>query len=199
MRTFGTRLFITAATAAQAAYGQFQINPGTYDASELQDFLSGNYFSYAAIWEDQLSQAKASLPGAYAILTSIYNTDEIPETYNPTFVSELAKEMVKIGHTTVVDPQVNSNTLQFSSSTESAAFGSSTAEASDASKETSASDNNSLSKEDSSAEQTSDDVFTLSSGDAESTDTSSGSADARPALIGRIAASLLLAASFGYF
>ncbi|KAJ2177424.1 hypothetical protein GGF45_003280, partial [Coemansia sp. RSA 551] len=98
-----------------SASAQFKFDPMGFDTSELELFLSANYFSYASIWNDQLSQAKASLPGAYSVLTSIYNTDEVPKTYDPDFVENLAEEMIKIGPTTVVDAQINSNTLQFSS------------------------------------------------------------------------------------
>ncbi|KAJ2334301.1 hypothetical protein GGI00_001918 [Coemansia sp. RSA 2681] len=96
------------------ASAQFQFNPGTYDAAELFIQISGFYTSYAAIWSTQLAQAKSSLPGAYSELTSIFNTDVIPETFDPAFVSHLAQEMVEIGHTTVIDPQIAGSTLVFS-------------------------------------------------------------------------------------
>ncbi|KAJ2454233.1 hypothetical protein GGF42_003658 [Coemansia sp. RSA 2424] len=100
--------------ALPLASAQFQFNPGTYDAAELFIQISGFYTSYAAIWSTQLAQAKSSLPGAYSELTSIFNTDVIPETFDPAFVSHLAQEMVEIGHTTVIDPQIAGSTLVFS-------------------------------------------------------------------------------------
>ncbi|KAJ1642916.1 hypothetical protein LPJ64_005266, partial [Coemansia asiatica] len=87
------------------AVAQFEFNPGTYGSLELFDILSGYYNSYASIWEAQLTSARASLPGAYAQLTSIFNTNEVPQTFDAEFVSHLAKEMVEIGHITVVDPK----------------------------------------------------------------------------------------------
>ncbi|KAJ1943407.1 hypothetical protein GGF37_002663, partial [Kickxella alabastrina] len=103
----------TLAIIAQTASAQFEFNPGTYSSSELFDIISGYYVSYASIWEGQLTSARASLPGAYMQLTSIFNTDQIPESFNPAFVSKLVQELVEIGHTTVVDAQIDSNTLIF--------------------------------------------------------------------------------------
>ncbi|KAJ2094894.1 hypothetical protein GGI09_005155 [Coemansia sp. S100] len=108
-----TRIYLVAATllALPAINAQFQFNPGTYDAAELFIQISGFYTSYASIWSTQLAQAKSSLPGAYAELTSIFNTDSIPESFDPAFVSHLAQEMVEIGHTTVIDPLITASTL----------------------------------------------------------------------------------------
>ncbi|KAJ2778850.1 hypothetical protein GGI15_004049, partial [Coemansia interrupta] len=111
------RLYTIILLAQQLVNAQFEFNPGTYGSSELYVLISGYYNSYASIWEGQLTSAKASLPGAYMQLTSIFNTDSIPATFDPAFVSQLAKEMVEIGHTTVVDPNVNPSTLQFSPTT----------------------------------------------------------------------------------
>ncbi|KAJ2860083.1 hypothetical protein GGH94_005727 [Coemansia aciculifera] len=98
-----TRIHLVAATllALPSINAQFQFNPGTYDAAELFIQISGFYTSYASIWSTQLAQAKSSLPGAYSELTSIFNTDSIPESFDPAFVSHLAQEMVEIGHTTL--------------------------------------------------------------------------------------------------
>ncbi|PIA18470.1 hypothetical protein COEREDRAFT_91307 [Coemansia reversa NRRL 1564] len=170
---------ITLALTAQVAQAQFQINPGTYDASELYDIISGNYNSYAAIWQDQLSSAKASLPGAYGILTSIYNTDDVPETFNPEFVSDLAEEMVKVGHTTVVDPQVNSNTLIFSTEPTGETSGS---PENSSNSESETSEKTTPGQEDSSKDQSSDeDVFTLLNEDSEAdSDSDTGTNGASP-------------------
>ncbi|KAJ2066326.1 hypothetical protein GGH13_005751 [Coemansia sp. S155-1] len=110
-----TRIYLVAATllALPAINAQFQFNPGTYDAAELFIQISGFYTSYASIWSTQLAQAKSSLPGAYSELTSIFNTDSIPESFDPAFVSHLAQEMVEIGHTTVIDPLITASTLVF--------------------------------------------------------------------------------------
>ncbi|KAJ1819529.1 hypothetical protein LPJ60_003709 [Coemansia sp. RSA 2675] len=83
-----TRIYLVAATllALPAINAQFQFNPGTYDAAELYIQISGFYNSYASIWSTQLAQAKSSLPGAYSELTSIFNTDSIPESFDPEFV-----------------------------------------------------------------------------------------------------------------
>ncbi|KAJ2910022.1 hypothetical protein GGI21_001292 [Coemansia aciculifera] len=107
---------VAAATllALPAINAQFQFNPGTYDAAELFIQISGFYTSYASIWSTQLAEAKSSLPGAYAQLTSIFNTNAIPEKFDPAFVSHLAQEMVEIGHTTVIDPKIAGSTLVFS-------------------------------------------------------------------------------------
>ncbi|KAJ2014749.1 hypothetical protein GGI14_004669 [Coemansia sp. S680] len=80
-----TRIYLVAATllALPAINAQFQFNPGTYDAAELFIQISGFYTSYASIWSTQLAQAKSSLPGAYSELTSIFNTDSIPESFDP--------------------------------------------------------------------------------------------------------------------
>ncbi|KAJ2791842.1 hypothetical protein GGI18_000846 [Coemansia linderi] len=114
-----TRIYLIAATllALPAINAQFQFNPGTYDAAELYIQISGFYNSYASIWSTQLAQAKSSLPGAYSELTSIFNTDSIPESFDPEFVSHLAQEMVEIGHTTVIDPLIAESTLVFSRTT----------------------------------------------------------------------------------
>ncbi|KAJ1850928.1 hypothetical protein GGH12_006187 [Coemansia sp. RSA 1822] len=210
---------IIAAAVVGSASAQFKFDPMGFDTSELELFLSAGYFSYASIWNDQLSQAKASLPGAYSILTSIYNTDEVPKTYDPEFVENLAEEMIKIGPTTVVDAQVNSNTLQFSStSTKESAAETSASESQNASSssesnseaaDSSASNDNSsmssqensLSNEESSGEQSSDeDVFSLSNEEPEESDTSSAAVNAKPAtVLGGIVGSLALAAALGYF
>ncbi|KAJ2542346.1 hypothetical protein IWW35_005633 [Coemansia sp. RSA 1878] len=211
-----------------SASAQFKFDPMGFDTSELELFLSANYFSYASIWNDQLSQAKASLPGAYSVLTSIYNTDEVPKTYDPDFVENLAEEMIKIGPTTVVDAQINSNTLQFSSTStkESAAetsasesqnapsssgSDSETADSSASNDNSSASndnssasnDNSSASNDNSSAsnEESSDnDVFTLSNEESDESDTSSAAVNAKQAtILGGIVGSLALAAALGYF
>ncbi|KAJ2000402.1 hypothetical protein GGI04_004164 [Coemansia thaxteri] len=113
-------LTLVLALALPAAHAQFQFNPGTYDASQLYIQISGFYNSYASIWSMQLAQAKSSLPGAYAELTSIFNTDDIPDSFDPAFVSHLAQEMVIIGHTTVVDPQIAASTLVFTQTTATA-------------------------------------------------------------------------------
>ncbi|KAJ2718829.1 hypothetical protein GGI07_005560, partial [Coemansia sp. Benny D115] len=102
---------VTFALLLQLASAQFEFNPGTYGSSELYDFLSGYYNSYASIWEAQITSARASLPGAYSQLTSIFNTDSIPDSFDPVFVSHLVQEMIEMGHTTIVDPQINGNTL----------------------------------------------------------------------------------------
>ncbi|KAJ1722747.1 hypothetical protein LPJ61_005896, partial [Coemansia biformis] len=105
------------ALAIHAASAQYQFNPGTYDEGGLYTILAGNYFSYASIWSAQLEDAKASHPGAYSVLTSIYNTDDIPVTPDAAFISHLASEMIEIGHTTVIDPNVNTSTLTFTGRT----------------------------------------------------------------------------------
>ncbi|KAJ2820069.1 hypothetical protein IWW50_005205, partial [Coemansia erecta] len=69
--------------AIHGVAAQFKFDPMSFDTSELELFLSAHYESYAAIWNEQLSDAKASLPGAYSVLTSIYNTDVVPDTYDP--------------------------------------------------------------------------------------------------------------------
>ncbi|KAJ2495668.1 hypothetical protein GGH96_006304 [Coemansia sp. RSA 1972] len=194
---------------AVSASAQFKFDPMGFDSSELEMFLSANYFSYASIWNDQLSQAKASLPGAYSVLTSIYNTDEVPKTYDPAFVENLAEEMIKIGPTTVVDAQVNSNTLQFSStSTKESAAETSASEShnTSSSSETanssaSTQENSSASTEESSGEESSDeDVFTLSNEESDGSDTSSAAVNAKPAtVLGGIVGMLALAAALGYF
>ncbi|KAJ2609059.1 hypothetical protein H4S08_004203 [Coemansia sp. RSA 1365] len=182
MHAVTTLQIITLALTAQVAQAQFQINPGTYDASELYDIISGNYNSYAAIWQDQLSSAKASLPGAYEILTSIYNTDDVPETFDPEFVSDLAEEMVKVGHTTVVDPQVNSNTLIFSTEPAGETNGSPESSTEDSIDSESETGKTTPGQEDSSKDQPSDeDVFTLSNKDSEDdTDNDTGTNGASP-------------------
>ncbi|KAJ2077216.1 hypothetical protein H4R24_005258 [Coemansia sp. RSA 988] len=194
------------ALAIQVARAQFQINPGTYDASELYDIISGNYNSNAAIWQDQLDSAKASLPGAYGVLTSIYNTDKVPETFDPEFVSDLAEEMIKIGHTTVVDPLVNSNTLIFSTqptdetntSPESSTEGSATSESEASEKPTSA-------DEESPGDHSSnEDVFSLSDGDLEPNDDSdSDTSAANPntkscTLLGRFGVAIAVSSILSY-
>ncbi|KAJ2629337.1 hypothetical protein H4R22_003376 [Coemansia sp. RSA 1290] len=195
MRRFpaNVNLSLAALVAAQAANGQFQFNPGTFDASELQLFLSAHYYSYASIWEGQLSEASASLPGAYSILTSIYNTDEIPPTYDADFVSNLAQEMVSIGHTTVVDPQIDSNTLRFTP-TESGSSGSS--EPTQSVSETSDSNESTQSA---SEPQSSEDVFTLSSESDNSDTTSDGSSVYSKSMCGGLALSMALASALAYF
>ncbi|KAJ2195556.1 hypothetical protein IW144_003397 [Coemansia sp. RSA 522] len=210
-----------------SASAQFKFDPMGFDTSELELFLSANYFSYASIWNDQLSQAKASLPGAYSVLTSIYNTDEVPKTYDPDFVENLAEEMIKIGPTTVVDAQINSNTLQFSStSTKESAAETSASESqnapsssgsdSETADSSASNDNNSASNEESSNEESSneessneessneqssdDDVFTLSNEESDESDTSSAAVNAKQAtILGGIVGSLALAAALGYF
>ncbi|KAJ2270531.1 hypothetical protein EV176_004276 [Coemansia sp. RSA 451] len=195
-----------------SASAQFKFDPMGFDTSELELFLSANYFSYASIWNDQLSQAKASLPGAYSVLTSIYNTDEVPKTYDPDFVENLAEEMIKIGPTTVVDAQINSNTLQFSStSTKESAAETSASESqnapsssgsdSETADSNASNENNSASNEESSNEQSSDDdVFTLSNEESDESDTSSAAVNAKQAtILGGIVGSLALAAALGYF
>ncbi|KAJ2120039.1 hypothetical protein GGF48_004254 [Coemansia sp. RSA 921] len=221
MHFTNTHAFIAAAAMVGSASAQFKFDPMGFDTSELELFLSANYFSYASIWNDQLSQAKASLPGAYSVLTSIYNTDEVPKTYDPDFVENLAEEMIKIGPTTVVDAQINSNTLQFSSTStkESAAetsasesqnapsssgSDSETADSSASNDNSSASnDNSSASNDNSSAsnEESSDnDVFTLSNEESDESDTSSAAVNAKQAtILGGIVGSLALAAALGYF
>ncbi|KAJ2723159.1 hypothetical protein H4S00_002558 [Coemansia sp. D1744] len=210
-----------------SASAQFKFDPMGFDTSELELFLSANYFSYASIWNDQLSQAKASLPGAYSVLTSIYNTDEVPKTYDPDFVENLAEEMIKIGPTTVVDAQINSNTLQFSStSTKESAAETSASESqnapsssgsdsetadSSASNDNSSASNEESSNEESSNEQSSneessneqssdDDVFTLSNEESDESDTSSAAVNSKQAtILSGIVGSLALAAALGYF
>ncbi|KAJ2448577.1 hypothetical protein EV183_005373 [Coemansia sp. RSA 2336] len=197
---------LVALVAAQAANGQFQFNPGTFDASELELFLSAHYYSYASIWEGQLSEASASLPGAYAILTSIYNTDEIPQTYNAEFVSNLAEEMVSIGHTTVVDPQVDSNTLRFTP-TESDSSGSSepthaiseTADSSEPTQSISETPDSSEPAQSASDSESDEDVFTLSS-DSDNSDTTSGCSSVySKSMHGVLALSMVLASTLAYF
>ncbi|KAJ2777184.1 hypothetical protein H4R18_005288, partial [Coemansia javaensis] len=92
-----------AAGAATVASAQYLFNPGTLDSEALFEAISADYYSYAAIWNYQLSDAKASHTGAYAVLTSIYGTDEVPAEFDASFVSRLAGEMESIGETTVVD------------------------------------------------------------------------------------------------
>ncbi|KAJ2696778.1 hypothetical protein FB645_006099 [Coemansia sp. IMI 203386] len=172
---------------AAIAVAQFEFNPGTYGSSELFDFLSGYYNSYASIWEGQLTSARASLPGAYAQLTSIFNTDAIPETFDAEFVSNLAKEMVEIGHTTVVDPQINSNTLQFTPTTSIHTAGTITLSETPSSKGTSGSKTDTKTETSSSTADMStnsdpsssadSDVFTLDSSNSDSTNTHSDKED----------------------
>ncbi|KAJ2264601.1 hypothetical protein J3F81_006164 [Coemansia sp. RSA 371] len=227
MHFTNTHAFIAAAAMVGSASAQFKFDPMGFDTSELELFLSANYFSYASIWNDQLSQAKASLPGAYSVLTSIYNTDEVPKTYDPDFVENLAEEMIKIGPTTVVDAQINSNTLQFSStSTKESAAETSASESqnapsssgsdSETADSSASNDNNSASNEESSNEESSneessneessneqssdDDVFTLSNEESDESDTSSAAVNAKQAtILGGIVGSLALAAALGYF
>ncbi|KAJ1986653.1 hypothetical protein GGI25_006250 [Coemansia spiralis] len=113
-----SHLFV-AVIAAQAASAQFQFDPSTYDSSQLYDFISGYYEQYAATWEAQLTSAKASLPVAYSMLTSIYGTDQIPATFEPSFASHLVGEMLRIGHTTIEEPELETPTPKptFTSST----------------------------------------------------------------------------------
>ncbi|KAJ2763934.1 hypothetical protein IWQ57_005374 [Coemansia nantahalensis] len=108
MQLGGSHFLGAAVLAACAARGacssvSFGFTPGTYDAAGLYAVLYEHYYQYAATWSQQLSIAKASYTDAYAVLTSIYNTDAIPPTPDPAFISHLASEMVKIGPTTVVD------------------------------------------------------------------------------------------------
>ncbi|KAJ2796524.1 hypothetical protein H4R20_005505 [Coemansia guatemalensis] len=179
MKIVTTLQIAALALATQVAQAQFQINPGTYDASELYDIISGNYNSNAAIWQDQLDSAKASLPGAYSVLTSIYNTDNVPETFDAEFVSNLAEEMIKIGHTTVVDPLVNSNTLVFSTQpTEETSAISEISTEDSATSESDVSEESTSGQEDSSEDHSSnEDVFTLSKGDSDSDDDSDDNND----------------------
>ncbi|KAI9500771.1 hypothetical protein BX070DRAFT_229848, partial [Coemansia spiralis] len=115
-----SHLFV-AVIAAQAASAQFQFDPSTYDSSQLYDFISGYYEQYAATWEAQLTSAKASLPVAYSMLTSIYGTDQIPATFEPSFASHLVGEMLRIGHTTIEEPELETPTPKptFTSNTSS--------------------------------------------------------------------------------
>ncbi|KAJ2121383.1 hypothetical protein GGH17_005411, partial [Coemansia sp. RSA 788] len=124
----------------------------------------------------------------------------------------LAEEMIKIGPTTVVDAQINSNTLQFSStSTKESAAETSASESqnapsssgsdSETADSNASNENNSASNEESSNEQSSDDdVFTLSNEESDESDTSSAAVNAKQAtILGGIVGSLALAAALGYF
>ncbi|KAI8318433.1 hypothetical protein GQ54DRAFT_336279 [Martensiomyces pterosporus] len=107
------RLAIVATLAAQAVNAQFKFNPGTYNPSELYNFISANYPTMEVAWQKYLDDAKASFTGAYPVLTSIFATTAIPTTFDSAFASHLADELYKLGTTTVVDPLVNSATLRF--------------------------------------------------------------------------------------
>ncbi|KAJ2135704.1 hypothetical protein IWW43_006020, partial [Coemansia sp. RSA 1935] len=117
----------------------------------------------------------------------------------------LAEEMIKIGPTTVVDAQINSNTLQFSSTSTKESAAETSASESQNAPSSSGSDSetadSSASNEESSNEQSSDDdVFTLSNEESDESDTSSAAVNAKQAtILGGIVGSLALAAALGYF
>ncbi|KAJ2401329.1 hypothetical protein GGI23_001471 [Coemansia sp. RSA 2559] len=110
---------IIAFVAAQVAGAQFVFDPKTYDSSQLFDLLSGYYEQYAATWENELTSAKASLPVAYSMLTSIFGTDSIPASFNAGFASHLVSEMLEMGPTTILESSAVSPTSTESSSKES--------------------------------------------------------------------------------
>ncbi|KAJ2682260.1 hypothetical protein H4R19_007169, partial [Coemansia spiralis] len=102
---------VLTAYATHGICATFSFDPSTYDAEGLYSVLNEHYYQYASIWESQLSLAKVSYTSAYPVLTSIYNTDHIPPTPEPTFLSNLAEEMIKIGTTQVIDPGADASTL----------------------------------------------------------------------------------------
>lgn len=97
-------LFAAGFLPALATDTEFNFNPGTFDVSQLEFFISAHYHSNAAIWSSQLAIAHASYPSVYSVLTSIYNTDTIPDTYDAAFVNHLAHEMHELGPTTITLP-----------------------------------------------------------------------------------------------
>ncbi|KAJ2156556.1 hypothetical protein GGF46_005113 [Coemansia sp. RSA 552] len=198
MRRVGALALAVAAVSAQAFNGEFPVNPGTYSVSDLVDVISQYYNSYATVLEIQLSEAEASYPGAYEILTSIYGTDDIPDEYDAAYVSKLAEKMIEVGPTTVVDPDANTDTLDSSgTSTEG--------ESEDASSETSEETAEETSENTDTETQDSDeDVFTLTTDDEENTDedadTSAAYRCSKPlSVLGSIVLTAALGAALGQF
>ncbi|KAJ1661904.1 hypothetical protein IW140_006335 [Coemansia sp. RSA 1813] len=156
--------YMLAFAALQTAGAQFVFDPKTYDSSQLFDLLSGYYEQYAATWENELTSAKASLPGAYSMLTSIFGTDKIPDSFDAGFASHLVSEMLEMGPTTILESGAAKSTSTDSSSSKESEQ--STASHSSTESSTSATENTSTGETSSHTTSTSDtNIFTLTSGD----------------------------------
>ncbi|KAJ2551580.1 hypothetical protein EV175_003638, partial [Coemansia sp. RSA 1933] len=113
------RYAIVFAAIQMASADQYGFDPKTYDSSQLFALLSGYYEQYAATWENDLANAKASYPSAYSELTSIFGTDSIPATFDAGFASHLVSEMLEMGPTTIIATGAASETPGESSPGES--------------------------------------------------------------------------------
>ncbi|KAI8318556.1 hypothetical protein GQ54DRAFT_79742 [Martensiomyces pterosporus] len=107
-----TLLLLLIATV-HSAQAQYRFDPSTYDADGLFSVISRYYSAYQSTWDKFLDDASASFPGAYSQLTAYFATDQLPSTFDPAYVSQLAKHMYDVGKTTIVDSGVNPSTLVF--------------------------------------------------------------------------------------